>query len=248
MSDSVDEQQPPSPPGQECPRGKVAEWIVTVILGQINDGTLAPGVQLRQQDIADALGVSRVPVREALHALARQRVLVHEERRGFFVAKWSSDELRQLARTIELIENEVLATVRWPTSAEFDRLTLQSDRMEQLAPSGDVLAFIEANQEFHFMIFGLSPNNLMVSELERLWRLARAFITGGMITSRDRLDRVAEHRAILDRMECRDKAGFIDASIRHRRPCDTASESSTSGIPVYSLPATAGSSSEAVMV
>ena len=236
MSDSVvEEHRPPRPVGQEYERGKLTDWIVTVILGQINDGTLGPGVQLRQRDIAESLGVSRVPVREALQVLARQRELVHEERRGFFVAQWSSDELRQLARTIELIENDVLATVRWPTTAEFDRLTVLSDRMQQLAPSSDVLAFVEANHEFHFMIFGLSPNTLMIEELERLWRLARRFITRGMMGVQERLDRVAEHRAILERMECRDKAGFMDASIRHRGRCDATGESTISGVPVLSL-------------
>lgn len=232
MSDSVaEEHRPPRPAGQ-LERGQVAGWIAAVILSQISDGTLGPGVQLRQQDLAASLGVSRVPVREALHALALQRVLVHEERRGFFVAQWNADELRQLSRTIELIENEVLATVRWPTTAEFNRLTELSDRLEQLAHSEDVLETIEVNHEFHFMIYGLSPNTLMVDELERLWQLARVWITAGMLTVQERLDRVAEHRAILDRLECRDKAGFIDASIRHRQRVGTTGTSATSPLPL----------------
>lgn len=220
MSDSaVAERGAPrsiDPAKNNLERGKVADWVAASILRKINDGTLGPGVQLRQQDLAESLGVSRVPVREALHALARQRVIVHEERRGFFVANWSPHELRQLARLLELIENDVLATVRWPTTAEIRRLRALSDRIEQLAPSTDVLATMDLNQEFHFIIFALSPNTLMIDELERLWRLSRRFITWGMATAESRERRVAEHKVILERLECRDRAGLLDASIRHR--------------------------------
>jgi len=81
-------------------------------------GELNPGEQLRQEDLAEELGVSRVPVREALHALAEQRVLVHQKHRGFFVAKRNAHEVAQFARMLELIEDDLLASIRWPTAEE----------------------------------------------------------------------------------------------------------------------------------
>lgn len=77
----------------------------------INRGQLPPGLQLRQSDLADRFGISRVPVREALKLLAAESIIEHDPNRGFFVAPLSTDEARQLYRLRHLLEAELLSTV-----------------------------------------------------------------------------------------------------------------------------------------
>ena len=73
-------------------------------------GTLAPDMKLGQTELAERFDTSRIPVREALKLLMAEGIIVHRVNRGFFVAKLSSDEARQLFKLRQLIEDELLAT------------------------------------------------------------------------------------------------------------------------------------------
>jgi len=207
---------PPAPLRLAKP-GVSVDRVVAAVLARIAAGELNPGEQLRQEDLAEELGVSRVPVREALHALAEQRVLVHQKHRGFFVAKRNAHEVAQFARMLELIEDDLLASIRWPTAEELTRLHALNDRLLEVAEDYDVAETAALNREFHFAIFGLSPHSIMVEELERLWRLAHPYILADMITPDSRRARVAEHKALIERLEREDRPGVIEALARHRR-------------------------------
>jgi DNA-binding GntR family transcriptional regulator len=196
--------------------GISVDRVVAAVLARISSGELNPGEQLRQEDLAEELGVSRVPVREALHALAEQRVLIHQNHRGFFVAKRNAHEVAQFARMLALIEDEVLASVRWPTAEEIARLRELNDRMLAVADDYDASDTAALNREFHFVIFGLSPHHIMVEELERLWRLAHPYILADMMSPDSRRARIAEHDVLIDRLRDQDRAGVVEALARHR--------------------------------
>jgi DNA-binding GntR family transcriptional regulator len=203
---------------QPTKSGAAVEQIVGTLLSRISTGGLGPGEQLRQEDLARDLGVSRVPVREALQVLLEQRVLVHQKHRGFFVAKRSHHELTQYHRMLELIEDEVIASITWPTEDVLAHLRSLNDRMHAMADDYDPAETLALNREFHFQIFSLSPNSIMVDELERLWRLAQPYIASRMISSESRRQRVEEHADIVDRIAARDLAGLLAATHRHRVP------------------------------
>ncbi|WP_028228526.1 GntR family transcriptional regulator [Paraburkholderia ferrariae] len=137
----------------------------------INRGTLAPGFQLRQSDLADRFGISRVPVREALKLLAAEGIIEHDPNRGFFVAQLSSDEARQLYRMRNLLEAELLASVTWPTAAQLKSLRTMLAELNELLAAGDRDGWIEHHRSFHDAIFDLSPNKVLKREVLRLLRL-----------------------------------------------------------------------------
>jgi DNA-binding GntR family transcriptional regulator len=193
------------------------ERVVHSILTRIASGDLGPGEQLRQEELAEMIGVSRVPVREALHALADQRVLVHEKRRGFFVAKRSSHELAQLARLIVLVEEEVITSVEWPDDATLDRLRSINDRLLGAIHDPEAGDTYTLNHDFHFTIFRLSALTIMVDELERLWRLARRYMIAEMLTVEARRQRVDEHQDLIDQLAARDREGLLAAQHAHQR-------------------------------
>lgn len=196
--------------------GATVDKVISIIVTQIASGQLGPGEQLRQEDLAEALGVSRVPVREALHALAEQRVLVHLKHRGFFVAKRTADELVQLSRLLELIEDEVIRSLQWPDEETLAHLRRLNRTMLEVADDYDPAETFALNREFHFLMFGLSPLTLMTEELDRLWRLAQPVILTQMVTPEARRRRIAEHDAIIDRLVAHDREGVVDAMSAHR--------------------------------
>lgn len=145
--------------------------IASEVRKLINRGTLAPGLQLRQSDLAERFGISRVPVREALKLLAAEGIIEHDPNRGFFVAPLSSDEARQLYRMRHLLESELLATIVWPAPAQLKSLKAMVTELNQLLASGARDAWIERHRAFHDAIFDLSENKILKREALRLMRL-----------------------------------------------------------------------------
>lgn len=137
----------------------------------INRGALAPGLQLRQSDLADQFGISRVPVREALKLLAAEGIIEHDPNRGFFVAPLSTDEARQLYRYRFLLERELLKTVEWPDSTQLKALKSMLERLDTYLDQGQRAEWIDEYQNFYAVLFDLSPDKILRREAIRLIRL-----------------------------------------------------------------------------
>jgi len=155
--------------------------IASQIKEQINRGMLAPGLQLRQMDLANRFSVSRVPVREALKLLAAEGLIDHDPNKGFQVALLSSDEATQLYRIRYLLESELLSSVRWPDEKQLERLYAMVDDLDKALSGGDRVAWVAHHRAFHRYIFELSPNKVLVQEVLRLLTLTdryRSLISG----------------------------------------------------------------------
>jgi DNA-binding GntR family transcriptional regulator len=137
----------------------------------IGRGTMAPGLQLRQMDLAEKFNASRVPIREALKLLHGEGIVAHDPNRGFFVAPLSIDEARQLYRIRHLLEAELLATVRWPDAKELADLRAQLKQLETSLKEQNAPEWIEQHRAFYRMLFDLSPNKVLVAEVLRVMRL-----------------------------------------------------------------------------
>lgn len=137
----------------------------------VNRGVLPPGLQLRQSELADRFGISRVPVREALKLLAAESIIEHDPNRGFFVAPLSTDEARQLYRYRYLLERELLERVEWPTAAQLKSLKEMLERLDGYLDAGQRAEWIDQYLEFYSLLFDLSPDKIMRREALRLVRL-----------------------------------------------------------------------------
>ena len=110
-------------------KAKVMERALQQLRAKVVSGALSPGEQIRQQEMAEELGVSRVPLREALNVLADQGMLVHRPNSGYFVAKRAPNELAQIRRILQLLENELIASMEWPNAACISTLRALNDQM-----------------------------------------------------------------------------------------------------------------------
>jgi DNA-binding GntR family transcriptional regulator len=150
----------------DIPR-KIAEEVRE----QVARGVLAPGLRLGQAELAEQFDASRMPVREALKLLSAEGIVVHDPNRGFFVAKLSSDEARQLFKMRDLIEDALLAGVRWPTAEELADLEHRAEELEDLLNAGARGGWWIRHREFHRIVFELSDEKIIVNEAMRLWSL-----------------------------------------------------------------------------
>ncbi len=142
--------------------------IASQIRNLISSGTLLPGEQLRQANLAERLNVSRIPIREALSMLMSEHLIVHHPQRGFFVNKISTDAFRQLRLVRNVLESAALRDMNWPDEAEIGRLKSLNELILAFGKSGDFTSMRDLNTEFHDRILGYSRLELIASEVKRL--------------------------------------------------------------------------------
>lgn len=84
------------------------EAVLQELRSALAAGTLTPGQQLIQEDLAEELGVSRVPIRESLKILEGEGHVTYHPNRGYFVTELSATDLSELYRIREILEAEAL--------------------------------------------------------------------------------------------------------------------------------------------
>jgi DNA-binding GntR family transcriptional regulator len=195
--------------------GGAVATAVSAIRDLIRHRELLPGEPVRQQDMAKRLGMSRVPVREALKALQTEGIVSHSPNQGYFVAKFSAAELDQIYLMRRVLETALLQHLVWPEAEQLAAISGVNDRLGQAADAGEVALVVQLNREFHEAVFGLSPLKTVHREVRRLWEMSdsyRALYLYG--PARQRI--AAEHRAMIDALSARDLDALIAATDRHR--------------------------------
>ena len=165
---------------------------------EIVSGRLTPATELSEVALAESLGVSRGPVREALGRLATEGLVTIRPRRGAVVRALSGDEFIEAYQVREALESmAVRLAVPKLTVDDTASLECAIEAMARSAESGDVQGFFEANTTFHLVFFDAAGNRMLAD----LYRQLRGQIDRHRLRSlelRGDLRRsIAEHQAIL---------------------------------------------------
>jgi DNA-binding GntR family transcriptional regulator len=201
-------------PVTEAPfiRSNLREQIKDVILQRILDGEYPSGARIVETRIAQELGVSQAPVREALRDLEQLGCIVHEPFRGCSVRAFSADELLEafpVRAALERLAIELAAPQI--TDAELERLAGQ---IRAMRPAGDAHDQSAADVAFHETIVVATRNATLVDLWRRLQPHARTFISLSMPASQhgSLADR---HEPILAALRRRDAAAAAAAMAAH---------------------------------
>ncbi|SMF12402.1 transcriptional regulator, GntR family [Tistlia consotensis] len=151
-------------------RKTLQDEVYREICELILDGGIAPGQQVTIQSLADAFGVSAMPVREALKRLTAAEALTVVSGRTIGIPKLSAERLDDLYRV--RIEIEPLAG-RWAAgridAATLAELRAQLAALEQANRTGDVKAYLRANRAYHFTIYRSAGSTVLLPIIESLW-------------------------------------------------------------------------------
>jgi DNA-binding GntR family transcriptional regulator len=196
-------------------RSNLRERIKDVLLQRIVEGSYPPGSRIVETRVAQELGVSQGPVREALRDLEQLGCVVHEPYRGCSVRAFSASELLDAFPVRAALEALAarLAAERI-TDEELDELDEHLGRMRAAARRGDAHDQSQANASFHATIVRAARN----STLERQWRLLEPFSRTYLTVSRPGIDLVHlsdRHVPILDALRRREPDAAADAMHDH---------------------------------
>lgn len=159
-------------------RGSLSEKTYEAIRGSIISGRLDPGERLIETDLAEDLGVSRAPIREAFRRLAEEQLVVERPRHGTYVREFAAKDFVDVYNLLGA--NESLAVrliVRNRPSLEPLRRIVEE--MVEAADQEDLPRVVEVELEFHRKLFSIADNR----QLDNVFRLLSGVV--GMALSLD---------------------------------------------------------------
>jgi DNA-binding GntR family transcriptional regulator len=202
------------PPSSKAgPRG---EFVYKALLEAIRAGELRPGDRIREEDVANSLGVSRTPVREALQLLQARRLVETAPGRGIVVVRLNRQQVIELYAMREVLEG---AAARFAAQhASSGEIAMMLHLLDEFgAAKGNAEKLARLNQALHRTIYEAARNRYMQEALNTL-EDALSLLRSTTFTIPDRhasADR--EHRAIVAAIGSHDSEGAEAASRLHIR-------------------------------
>ena len=206
--------RPPDPkPASEPAQGRrltpraLYEDVAELLRQQIFNRQLPPGSWIDELKLAEELGISRTPLREAIKVLATEGLVTMKVRRGAYVTEVSEQDLRDVYELMSLLESDAAAAAcRLATDEELAELQRLHTALEQAADPvhGSRERFFAINEAFHLRLLELSRNRWrgqMVADLRKVMKLNRhsSLLRQGRVA-----DALKEHAAVLDALLRRD--------------------------------------------
>ena len=183
------------------------EEVAELLRQRIFTRELAPGSWIDELKIAEAYGISRTPLREALQVLAAEGLVTMKVRRGAYVTEVSERDLADVYHLLALLESDAAGVVASSaTDDELAELQTLHQALEGAAKPEhqDRERFFEINEQFHMALLRIADNrwrNQMVTDLRKVMKLNRhnSLLKSGRIE-----ESLGEHRTLMAALLARD--------------------------------------------
>ncbi|HUD29151.1 MAG TPA: GntR family transcriptional regulator [Novosphingobium sp.] len=150
---------------------KASEQAYLELRSRILSGELAPGSQLKEEELAALCGVSRTPVRDAIRRLETELFVRRTDSQRSFVAEWTMEDIEEVFTLRGMLEGyAVRRAATRADKAQIARLRAINESLREVldAPSLDVQAYLAANAEFHSLILEIAASDRLAALLGRL--------------------------------------------------------------------------------
>lgn len=182
------------------------EEVAELLRQRIFQREMEPGAWIDELKIAQELGISRTPLREAIKVLATEGLVTMKVRRGAYVTEVSHQDLADVYHLLGLLESDAAATVAKQASDEqLVELAQIHAQLEVAAAQGNAQmdTFFAVNEQFHMRVLDIANNrwsNQVVADLRKVMKLNRhhSLFKSGRIQ-----ESLQEHRAIMQALQQR---------------------------------------------
>ena len=197
-----------------------SERVAAALRQAILDGQIKPGEWIRQEEIAERFGASRLPVRDALRILAAEGLTEHEPNRGARVPLLSSHEVSVIYQIRERLEP--LALIESLMNLTDAHLAQLDELQVRIEANVSIDEFLSLDREFHLLTYAGCQLGQINSVVTRLWNSTqyyrRVYMTTGQAGRMWIVN--SEHRLLLDAVARRDPIDcerYLTGHIRRTR-------------------------------
>ena len=195
------------------------EQIVFSLRDSIIRGELRAGQKLTEPELADKLGISRTPIREAFRQLESEGFLTVIPRRGAVVSTLTRKEIEDFYEIKSLLEGYAarVAASRI-TKKDIDKLKKINEQLEVLSEGNDVEGFFRKNNEFHNTFIALCGNEKLLDIRNTLVRRFLRYRLQALAVPGRSMESVKQHRVIIRALAKKDgrraEAVVVEHSLR----------------------------------
>ncbi|MFC9770952.1 MULTISPECIES: GntR family transcriptional regulator [unclassified Pseudarthrobacter] len=208
-----------APELSDVPAGSKSEQAYQAVKARIVEGTYTPGYRLVLSIIAKDLGVSVVPVREAIRRLEAEGLVTFERNVGATVAGIDPTEYLYTMQTLSIVEGAATAlSAPLVDGQAIARARAINEEMRDCLDHFDPVRFTKLNQDFHSVLFEHCPNPHILDLVHRGWnRLAALRSSTFRFVPGRALGSVEEHENLLTLLETGADADTIEKAARQHR-------------------------------
>src|SRR3954451_10653971 len=156
--------------------GLLTDRVFDTIHAAIMSGDLPAGTQLKVRDLADQVGTSVMPVREAIRRLEESGLAVREPHKGAVVKELTMTELVHTYQVRTLLEVEAArlggAAV---TNADCSSMLQLCDQLQQAVEQGDIVRSLNLDEALLTVLYTASGNPVLLESIRGLWQRCRAY-------------------------------------------------------------------------
>lgn len=182
----------------------LSERVFEIVREQIVTGKLGNDAPIRQDALAAKLGVSKIPVREALARLEQEGLLTSQANRGFCVQPLSAAQAEEIYALRLAIEPAAAAYAAGRADADAQAAVIAAFERLDRAASNDVPQVAVCNRDFHVALVRPGERLLTTQMVERLSILAERYVVAHLAPAGRDTRAHLEHRALLDAFLARD--------------------------------------------
>lgn len=179
-------------------------------------GELKPGERLMEIQLANKLGVSRTPIREAIRKLELEGLVLMIPRRGAEVAEITEKSLRDVLEVRGALEElAVKLACQKITDEQIEELRVAEKEFEEALSSGDVTIYAEADVKFHDVIYRATDNQRLIQLLFNLREQMYRYRVEYLKREEAHGTLLVEHKHIIETIANRDSEAAMDAVCKH---------------------------------
>ena len=192
------------------------EIVCEALRDAIQRGILQPGERLMEVQLAEELGISRTPVREAIRKLEQEGYVIMVPRRGTYVSSMSVRDVKEIFEIRSALESlsTVLAAMRIEPE-ELEKLRALLTEIEGHIKRKDIDKIVETDIKFHGLLYQVSRNERLVAIISNLKDQLARFRTLSMSYPGRLQETLQEHRAMVEAIAAGDLDAARDAAERH---------------------------------
>jgi len=187
-----------------------AQRVYAHVKEGVLSGAFADGTMLSEGQIAQTLGVSRTPVREAFLQLETQGLLKLYPKRGALVVPVTREEVDAVMQTRWVVERFALEQAIERADASVIREMRGSLAAQRaLLDAGDLPAFVDADREFHRVAVEATGNRILIDLYDSIRERQRRMIRRRLHTAHEAAGALEQHGALTDALEAGERAALV---------------------------------------